>query len=502
MTKVIKEFHVLKSLFHSSLFFLSLFMGKLALKLSQQQKLSPQQIQFVKLLQIPTAELAARIEDELEENPALEEGAEETNEFEEQEMSHVDDLEREEFEVDDYLQDDYAGYKMAGDSYDPNEETRDRPIAVVPSSEEFLMMQVGFVVSNEREQLIAQQLIGSLDDDGYLRRNLESIVNDLEFTIGFVTNLEEVELVLHKVQQLDPPGIGARNLQECLSIQLHRKHHGENLTQKAIEVVDDYFEMFSKKHFTQLRQKLNLDEESFKQVIHLITKLNPRPGGGAEGDIAPIIQPDFIVSNVGGKLEVKLNGKNAPELRISKSFQEMLQTYDKGGKENKEVKEAVTFIKHKLDAANWFIQAVQQRHATLLKTMQRIVEIQYSFFLSGDDAHLKPMKMKMVADLIDMDVSTVSRVVSSKSVQTDFGIYPLKYFFSEGITHESGEDFSTREVKNILREIIESESEDQPYTDEQLEELLLERGFVVKRRTVAKYREQLGIAVARLRRRV
>ncbi len=477
-------------------------MGKLVLKLSQQQKLSPQQIQFVKLLQIPTAELATRIEDELEENPALEEGVDESTEFDERESSSVDDLEREEFEVDDYLQDDYAGYKMAGDSYDPNEETRDRPISVVPSSEEFLMMQVGFVVSNEREQLIAQQLIGSLDDDGYLRRNLESIVNDLEFTIGFVTDLEEVEQVLHKVQQLDPPGIGARNLQECLSIQLHRKNHGDEVNEWAILVIDQYFEAFSKKHYTQLRQKLNIDEDQFKQVIHLITKLNPRPGGGSDGDIAPILQPDFLVTNIGGKLEVKLNGKNAPELRVSRSFYEMLETYDKGGKENKEIKEAVTFIKHKLDSANWFIQAIQQRHATLLKTMQRIVEIQYSFFLSGDDAQLKPMKMKLIAELIEMDVSTVSRVVSSKSVQTDFGIYPLKYFFSEGITHESGEDFSTREVKNILKEIIESEPSDQPFTDEQLEDLLLERGFVVKRRTVAKYREQLGIVVARMRKKV
>jgi len=477
-------------------------MGKLALKLSQQQKLSPQQIQFVKLLQIPTSELAMRIEDELEENPALEEGSDASNEFEDQEVSHVDDLEREEFEVDDYLQDDYAGYKMAGDSYDPNEETRERPIAVVPSSEEFLMMQVGFVVANEREELIAQQIIGSLDDDGYLRRNLESIVNDLEFTIGFVTNLQEVEQVLHKVQQLDPPGIGARNLQECLSLQLHRKNHGDELTEWAIQLIDEHFDAFSKKHYPQLRQKLNLSEEQFKQVMSLVTKLNPRPGGTSEGEIAPIVQPDFIVSNIGGKLEVKLNGKNAPELRVSRSFHDMLDTYEKGGKENKEIKEAVSFIKHKLDAANWFIQAIQQRHATLLKTMQRIVEIQYEFFLSGDDAHLKPMKMKLIAELIQMDVSTVSRVVSSKSVQTDFGIYPLKYFFSEGITHESGEDFSTREVKNILKEIIASEPADQPYPDEQLEELLLERGFVVKRRTVAKYREQLGIAVARLRKKV
>lgn len=477
-------------------------MSKLSLKLSQQQKLSPQQIQFVKLLQIPSVELAARIEEELEENPALEEGKEESNEFEEQESSHVDDLEREEFEVDDYLKDDYAGYKMAGDSYDSNEETKEKPIPVVPSAEEFLMMQVGFVVSNEREQLLAQQIIGSLDDDGYLRRNLESIVNDLEFTIGIVTTLPELENVLHKVQQLDPPGIAARNLQECLSLQLHRRNHGDELTELAIQVIDEHFESFSKKHFAQLRQKLQLTEERFKEVIHVITKLNPRPGSTSEADIAPMLNPDFIVQNIGGKLEVKLNGQNTPELRVSRSFHEMLETYENGGKSNKELKEAVGFIKQKLDAANWFIQAIQQRHITLLKTMQRIVEIQYDFFLSGDDSNLQPMKMKHIAELIEMDVSTVSRVVSSKSVQTDFGIYPLKYFFSEGITHESGKDFSTREVKNILREIIETEPADQPYPDEQLEELLLEKGFVVKRRTVAKYREQLGIPVARMRKRL
>lgn len=471
-------------------------MSKLTLKLSQQQKLSPQQIQFVKLLQVPTAELSARIEEELEENPALEEGSDENWE---EKVENVEDLGREELEVDDYLQDDYAGYKMSGDSYDPNEETKERPIAVVPSSEEFLMMQVGFVVNSEREEIIAQQLIGSLEDDGYLRRNLESIVNDLEFTIGFVTTLDEVKSVLKKVQQIDPPGIAARDLQECLLIQLHRKSHGEEEMEMAIEIIEKYFEEFTKKHFTQLKQKLGLSEEAFKKVIQIITHLNPRPGGQTDGDFAPIIQPDFIVSQSAGKLEVKLNGKNAPELKVSRAFQEMLQTYDKGDKQNKEVKEAVTFIKHKLDSASWFIQAIQQRHATLLKTMQSIVQLQYDFFLSGDDAQLKPMKMKAIAELIEMDVSTVSRVVSSKSVQTDFGIYPLKYFFSEGITNASGEDFSVRELKNILREIIESEPGDDPYSDEQLEELLLERGFVVKRRTVAKYREQLGIAVARLR---
>jgi RNA polymerase sigma-54 factor len=476
-------------------------MQGLSIKLSQQQKLSPQQIQLIKLLQIPTAELAARVEEELEQNPALEEGVDSERFEEEGERETVEDLEREELEIGDYLQDDYAGYKMAGDSYDPNEEIRERPMATVPSAEEFLLMQIGFVVSGEREQLIAEQIIGSLEDDGYLRRNIESIVNDLAFTVGFETDYAEVEAVLMKVQQLDPAGIGARDLQECLSLQLHRHSVGEDAAHAlAIQLIDTYFDDFSKRHYAALQQKLGVDEVALKQAIAVITRLNPKPGGTEAGEVAQFLQPDFIVTQVDGKLDIKLNGKNAPELRVSKSFQEMLQTYEKGNKQQKDIKEAVTFIKHKLDAASWFIQAIQQRQGTLMKTMESIVTKQYDFFLTGDDARLRPLKMKEIAADIAMDISTVSRVVSAKSVQSDFGMFPLKYFFSEGITHESGEDFSTREVKNILREIIAGEPHDAPYSDEDLEGILSERGFIVKRRTVAKYREQLGIAVARLRR--
>jgi RNA polymerase sigma-54 factor len=475
-------------------------MQGLSIKLAQQQRLSPQQIQLVKLLQIPTAELAARIEAELEENPALEEGISDERSEEMADRETVEDLVNDEMAIDDYLQDDYAGYKMAGDSYDPNEEMRDRPMPTVPSAEEFLLMQIGFVITGERERVIAEQLIGSLEDDGYLRRNIESIVNDLAFTVGFETDYQEVESVLLKVQQLDPAGIGARDLQECLSLQLHKKQFlDDQALQVAIRLVDQYFDEFSKKHYTQLQQKLGVDEAILKQAIKIITHLNPKPGGSEAGEVAPFLQPDFLVSQVDGKLDIKLNGKNAPELRVSKSFQEMLQTYSKGDKQQKEVKEAVTFIKHKLDSASWFIQAIQQRQGTLMKTMERIVGKQYDFFLSGDESKLKPLRMKEIAELIEMDISTVSRVVSAKSVQTDFGMYPLKYFFTEGITNESGEDFSTREVKNILREIIAAEPHETPYSDEELEGLLAEKGFVVKRRTVAKYREQLGIAVARLR---
>ena len=474
-------------------------MSSLSLKISQQQRLSPQQIQFIKLLQVPTAELAARIEEELEDNPALEEGPDMESFDEPESHETVDDLEREEMEIGDYLQDDYAGYKMAGDSYDPNEESKERPMATVASAEEFLFMQIGFVVKGEREQLIAQQLIGSLEDDGYLRRNIESIVNDLAFTIGFVTDYAEVEAVLKKVQALDPAGIGARDLQECLSLQLHRRESQDSAHSLAIRLIDGYFDEFSKKHFTVLQQKLGVEESQLKAAMKIITRLNPKPGGTEAGSVAPFLQADFIVTNQNGKLDIKLNGKNAPELRVSRAFQEMLQTYAKGDKQQKDVKEAVTFIKHKLDSASWFISAIQQRQGTLLKTMESIVARQYDFFLTGDDANLRPLKMKEIAALIGMDISTVSRVVSAKSVQTDFGMYPLKYFFTEGILHDSGEDFSTRELKNILREIIANESPSEPYSDEELEQQLAERGFVVKRRTVAKYREQLGIPVSRLR---
>ena len=372
-------------------------------------------------------------------------------------------------------------------------------MATVSSAEEYLLMQIGFILKTEREQLLAQQIIGSLEDDGYLRRNIESIVNDLEFTIGFMTTYQEVEGILKKLQELDPAGIGARGLQECLSLQLHRREVDEPAYGLAIKLIDHYFDEFSKRHFAQIQQKLGVDDALLKQAIKIITRLNPKPGGTEVGEVAPYLQPDFIVTALEGKLEIKLNGKNAPELRVSRAFQEMLQTYAKGDKQQKDIKEAVTFIKHKLDSASWFIQAIQQRQGTLMKTMEGIVGKQYAFFLTGDDAQLRPLKMKEIAAMIGMDISTVSRVVSAKSVQTDFGMFPLKYFFSEGIMHDSGEDISTRELKNILREIIEQEPVGFPHADEALEKLLAEKGYVVKRRTVAKYREALGIPVARLR---
>jgi RNA polymerase sigma-54 factor len=333
-----------------------------------------------------------------------------------------------------------------------------------------------------------------------MRRPLQAIVNDLAFTQGIYTTSEEIEEVLKQIQTFDPAGIAARDLQECLLLQLDRKDLLDPIVQYAIKIIEDSFEEFSKKHYDKIQKRLNIDDETIKQTIKLITKLNPKPGAAEEdGGVIQFLMPDYILTNFNGKLELSLNAKNAPELKISHSFHEMLDTYDKSDKNNKVIKETVTFIKQKLDSAKWFIDAIKQRQNTLLRTMKAILDYQKEFFLTGDETKLKPMILKDIATQIDMDISTVSRVASSKSIQTEFGLYPLKYFFSEGIATDSGEDVSSREVKNILKELIENESKKNPLSDDKLEKFLNERGYNIARRTVAKYREQLNIPVARLR---
>lgn len=479
-------------------------MQKLSLSQSLQQKLSPQQIQFIKLLQIPTAELDTRIEEELEINPALEEGMDE--EYEQKEDDSFDDeydddyKERnDDLDIDTYLQnEDYAGYKMQGDgSY---EEEREMPLATSSSLTDSLLQQFGYLQLSDEQRTVGLQLIGSIEADGYIRRSLQAIVNDLAFSQNIFTDTEEIEEVLHKIQTFDPPGIAARTLQECLVLQLKRKDPAEPCNLLAIRVIDDFFDEFSKKHFDKIQRRLGISDETLKKVIDIIIKLNPKPGS-VEGDSgsAQYLIPDFILTNSSNKLELTLNSKNAPELRISRSFADMLDTYDKSSKQNKSLKETVTFVKQKLDAAKWFIDAIKQRQQTLLKTMNAIVRFQYDFFLTGDESKLRPMILKDIANMIDMDVSTVSRVANSKAVQTEFGIYPLKYFFSEGISTDSGEDVSSREVKNILKELIDSEPKMNPLSDDKLEKILNDRGYNIARRTVAKYREQLNIPVARLR---
>lgn len=479
-------------------------MQKLGLNQSLQQKLSPQQIQFIKLLQVPTAELESRIEEELENNPALEEGEdkevpEDSNT--EEEVAEPTSSE-EEVDIKDYLQDDdYSGYKMQGDGDD--DEEREMPIPMSTSLHESLMNQLDFLGLSEKEYVIGKQLVGSIETDGYIRRDLDAIVNDLAFSQGIETDVEEVEGILKKIQTFDPPGIAARDLQECLLLQLDRMDNGHNIdVAVAKKIITECFDEFTKKHYQKIQKKLETEDEEFvKDAIELIVKLNPKPGGGAAASMVKnqYIIPDFILTNNNGKLELALNSRNAPELRISRSYTEMFKAYDKSNKRDKKLKEAVTFVKQKLDAAKWFIDAIKQRQQTLLRTMQAIVDFQYEFFLEGDETKLKPMILKDIASMINMDISTVSRVASSKAVQTDFGIFPLKYFFSEGISTDSGEEVSSREVKQIIKDIIDAEDKSKPYSDDKLEKILNEKGYNIARRTVAKYREQLNIPVARLR---
>ncbi|MEO8475184.1 MAG: RNA polymerase factor sigma-54 [Chryseolinea sp.] len=483
-------------------------MQKLGLNQSLQQKLSPQQIQFIKLLQVPTAELEGRIEEELEINPALEEGEEQekpeesSNEAEAEEFPEATGSE-EEVDIKDYLQDeDYSGYKMQGDG-DGDEENREMPIPMSSTLHEQLMSQLDFLGLEERPYSIGKQLVGSIESDGYIRRELESIVNDMAFSQGIETTADEVELVLKMIQTFDPPGIAARNLQECLLLQLDRMDNGHDIdVAVAKKIISECYEEFTKKHYAKIQKKLDTEDEDFvRDAMEVIIKLNPKPGGGSTQAATKnqYIIPDYILTNNNGKLDLTLNSRNAPDLRISRSYTDMFKAYDKSNKKDKKLKEAVTFVKQKLDAAKWFIDAIKQRQHTLLRTMKAIIDFQYDFFLEGDETKLRPMILKDIATMISMDISTVSRVASSKAIQTDFGIYPLKYFFSEGIATDSGEEVSSREVKQIIKDIIGGEDKDKPFSDDKLETILNEKGYNIARRTVAKYREQLNIPVARLR---
>lgn len=477
-------------------------MQKLHLSQSLSQKLSPQQIQFIKLLQVPTAELESRIEEELEVNPALEEGKEEPAEesSEEAAETEVEASADDELNVEDYIrEDDFSGYKMQGDG--DNELDRDMPLAMVSSLNDSLMTQLGYLRLDDRQKIIATQLVGSIENDGYIRRELEAIINDLAFSQNIETDLDEVEEILRKIQAFDPPGIAARNLQECLLIQLERNEAitwGWALAQR---IVAEFFSEFTKKHYSKIVKKLELEDEGdLKDAIDVIVKLNPKPGGTSSDSIrTQYLIPDFILLNDNGNLEVALNSRNAPELKVSRSYVDMFKAYNQSDKKDKKLKETVSFVKQKLDSAKWFIDAIRQRQGTLLNTMNAIVDYQHDFFLEGDESRLRPMILKDIANIIGMDISTVSRVANSKSVQTDFGTYMLKYFFSEGIATDSGEDVSSREVKSVLKKMIAEEDKSKPLSDDKLEKLLKAKGYNIARRTVAKYREQLQLPVARLR---
>ena len=496
------------------------------------QKLSPQQIQLMKLLQIPTVNLEQRIKEELETNPALEEGDdafdEDPSDYSEQEevygqtgdyegddedfSTREDEGNLDEF-WEQYIEDDPNSYKYKGESHQSDEEEKAIPIALESTFHDYLEQQLGQLnLKDEREERLAKQILGSIDDDGYLRRDPEAIIDDLLFTQNISATLEEIESLLQQIQRFDPPGIGARDLRECLAIQLRLKLDNEKLPrahqraiQRALAIIESHFDEFSKKHFQRLQRDLNLPEDDLKEAIDEILKLNPKPASGhSEGHERSVqyIVPDFIVLNRDGELELNLNSRNAPDLRINDQYRDMLVTYKettKGRRANKNEKEAILFIKQKIDSARWFIDAIRQRQETMFRTMYAILQYQQEFFLTGDERKIRPMILKDIADITGYDISTVSRVANSKYVQTEYGTKRLKEFFSESMQTSEGEEVSTVEVKKILSDVIGKENKRKPLSDEKLTDILLKKGYNIARRTVAKYREQLNIPVARLR---
>ncbi len=472
------------------------------------QKLSPQQIQLMKLLQVPTMELEQRIKEEIENNPALEEGAEEDElEFsgEEGDMQEDAGEQEEDFDLQDYFQDDdIPYYKTVANNKGPDDEEREVPISGGISFHDNLLRQLQLKPLNEREQEVAKHLIGSLDDAGYLTRELENIVDDLAFSRNITTSEEELKKLLGMVQELEPAGIGARNLRECLLLQLERKDHERKAVCDAEKILEEEFDAFSRKHYDKIKKKLDLDDEALREAVNEITRLNPKPGGSLRETARPdqSVTPDFIITIQDNDLELTLNSRNAPDLKVNSTYKNMLEKYAEERKKNKEKKQAFDFVKQKLDSAKWFIEAVRQRQQTLLLTMHAIMDLQRKYFLTGDETKLKPMILKDVADIVGLDISTVSRVANSKYVQTPYGTFSLKSFFSESLSTQSGEEVSTREVKKILQDHIDSEDKKKPLTDEKLTQVLKEKGYNIARRTVAKYREQLGVPVARLRKEV
>lgn len=478
----------------------------LQFKLSQ--KLSPQQIQLMKLIQLPTQAFEQRLKQELEENPALDTGKDEPTDdnFDEFDNS-VDDyndndtIDADDINVDEYLSDDeIPDYRTQANNYSSDDEEKNVPYAAGTSFTQHLINQLNTFRLSEQEEEIAYFLVGSVDESGYIRRSLSDITDDLAFTQNVYTSEEEVEKVLKIVQQLDPAGVGARNLQECLSIQLNRKEQNPDV-ELASKIIDKAFEQFTKKHYKKLMQKFSIDEEQLKDAIEEVERLNPKPGGSYAGNnkIVEHIVPDFAIKIVDGALELTLNGRNAPELHVSREYSNMLKGYKDTKEKSKAQKDAVLFIKQKLDAAKWFIEAVRQRQQTLFVTMSAIMHYQKEYFLTGDERKLRPMILKDIADEIEMDVSTISRVANSKYVDTPYGTKLIKEFFSESMTNDQGEEVSTREIKKILETVIEEENKKKPLTDEALSKILKEKGYPIARRTVAKYREQLDIPVARLR---
>jgi len=470
------------------------------------QKLSPQQIQVIKLLELPTLQLEERIKKELEENPVLEEGG---NEEEYQESSQTEDTaepdsDREEFTLEDYMNDeDVPSYKLSAQNYSKDDKHEEIPFSGGTTFHELLISQLGLRILSPEDAALTEYLIGNIDEDGYLRRDIDNIVDDLAFSTGVETSFEQLVELLRVIQDFDPAGVGARDLQECLLLQIQRKGKHNPDVKLAQIILKKHFEEFTKKHYDKIQRRVNASDEDFKCAIDEILKLNPKPGSAFNNPMvkaSPTIIPDFILEEEDGDLRLSLNARNVPELHISRSYSEMLQDYS-GNKKNqsKDKKDAVMFVKQKLDSAKWFIDAIKQRQNTLLVSMNAIIDFQRAYFMEGDEKKLKPMILKDIADITGLDISTISRVSNSKYIQTHFGIFSLKYFFSEGMQTDSGEEVSTREIKKILQECVDNEDKKKPLTDDKLAAILKEKSYQIARRTVAKYREQLNIPVARLR---
>ena len=479
----------------------------LSQKLQQKllQKLSPQQIQLIKMLEIPTVQLEQRIKKELEENPTLEEGADvDTDDPQEEEEIPEEEDKDDEFSLEDYLNDeDIPSYKLAENNYSKDDKKTEIPFSTGSSFHEHLISQLGLRVLDEHQEQVAKYMIGNIDDDGYLRRDLDAIVDDLAFSLNITSSYEEVRQLLDVIQDFDPVGVGARDLQECLLLQIKAKDQSLLEIKVAHEILRHHFDEFTRKHYDKIIKRLEIDEVLLKESIDEILHLNPKPGGSysdSQNKDFQHIVPDFLLDYIDGDFHLRLNQRNVPELRLNRTYSEMLKGYAANRKNHTQKdKDTFTYVKQKIDSAKWFIDAIKQRHATLLGTMNEIIDYQHEYFKEGDETKLRPMILKDIAEKTGLDISTISRVANSKYIQTHFGIYSLKSFFSEGMTTDSGEEVSTREIKKILQECIDNEEKRKPLTDDKLAQILNEKGYPIARRTVAKYREQLGLPVARMR---
>lgn len=484
-------------------------MLKQHLQLKLSQKLSPQQIQLMKLIQLPTLAFEQRLKEEMVENPALESGKDDhdnVDEFGEQEYEDYDSehIDAEDINIDEYLSDDETpDYKYKANNYSDDDEDTFSPIVAQASFHQDLLNQLNTLVLNDLEFEIAQFLIGSIDDTGYIRRSIQDIVDDLAFTQAVYTDEDTVENILAiYIQELEPAGVGARDLQECLLLQLKRKTPSLSVD-LATDIVENQFESFTKKHYDKLLNKYEVSQEQLREAINEIEKLNPKPGSSySSNKIIEHVIPDFTIKIVDGELELSINGRNAPELHVSREYQNMFEAYKESSNKSESQKDAVQFIKQKLDGAKWFIEAIKQRQETLFVTMTAIMEYQQEYFLEGDETKIRPMILKDIADRVGLDISTISRVANSKYVETPYGTKLLKEFFSEAMMNDQGEEISTIEIKRTLENIIEEEDKQKPYPDDKLAELLKEKGYPIARRTVAKYREQLNIPVARMRKKI